>query len=196
MRKIIQVAGSPCRVGSSGGAPGPPGPPPAGVPSCTPHRHWVLQLPLGLLEADDEEAATGPPEQALQGGGLVGLYSTCHETGGPGQAGGRLPQAPSAHYTLPHPEAPFERRVAQWRSNCQEKGRGSAWLSTAGSTGQGVQPVDEVLPITYSLDPKAVVRSPGGLDQRCGLQGPIHGGGSQLWGGGKLSLERPGRAPQ
>lgn len=50
-----------------------------GHPPCRLARHGVLQLLFHLLEAGNEEASTGPPEQALQGSGLVGLHGTCHK---------------------------------------------------------------------------------------------------------------------
>lgn len=58
------------------------------------HRHRVLQLLLCLPEAGDEEATAGPPEQALQGGGLVGLHGACHEAAGQAGLSGAAPTAP------------------------------------------------------------------------------------------------------
>lgn len=77
------------------------GPQPGGPQST--HRHRVLQLLLRLPEAGDEEAAAGPPEQALQGGSLVGFHGTCHKAAA-GQAGRSCSSLPCI--ALPgHPEA-------------------------------------------------------------------------------------------
>jgi hypothetical protein len=59
------------------GALAPPRMPPAWSPPA--HRHRVLQLPLSLPEAGNEEAAAGSPEQAFQGHSFVGLHSTCQK---------------------------------------------------------------------------------------------------------------------
>lgn len=70
-----------------------PGTPPA-QDAQPAHRHRVLQLLLRLPEAGDEEATAGPPEQALQCGGLLGLHGACHEAarqGGAGWAGSPSP---------------------------------------------------------------------------------------------------------
>lgn len=89
------------------------------------HRHGVLQLLFHLLEAGNEEASTGPPEQALQGSGLVGLHGTCHKAAGQGWRGAWTPQPmpPSATQSgHPHRDRARDRQPSGARLQGAVKG--------------------------------------------------------------------------